>query len=75
MRNKPEGGNRPATVKERVERELEELIGKYERLGTFIKEDSRYKELSLAEQQLLQRQYLVMEEYRHVLVLRLHYWK
>ena len=62
------------TAKERVERELEDLRGKRERLAGFLY--SRKGEgLKVAERYLLNKQLEAMEQYEGILVARLSIWR
>lgn len=62
------------TAKEKVRKELKDIKSKCNRLYKEEINGAEFIALSKTEQSLLQQQYVAMTEYRHILVLRLHYW-
>jgi len=61
------------TNKERIRKELRELIKRSDELLDNEINVSGFQKLSPTKQQLLKEQFGVMTQYRQVLVLRLHY--
>jgi|LGOV01.1.fsa_nt_gb hypothetical protein len=61
------------TNKEQVRKDLKTLIGKQTRLLDNEINVPSFQKLSPTKQQLLTEQYAVMQNYRQILVLRLHY--
>lgn len=62
------------TQKQRVEIELDELNTKINSLDNFKNNKTAFSKLPKAQQELLQQQYFVMENYKKILEKRLSIW-